>query len=487
MFQLPWLRFTSPQPANRPASHRRLSVESLERRELLTATLQSSLALATASGQITPKDVVNDASGNTYIAGALSSSDSTVTAGPVDFDPLNAYPDNRDIVTAPQNTTFIVKYNAAGEFDWVRASTGNNTRISKLAIGGSGDVYFSGTHSGTMAFGGVTSAGAEGDNRFAGRLDAAGNALWLKSMNLAGIEFDTAGLAVDEAHNRVYLAGTQMLTNPGSRDGIVAALNTSSSSNVTVAWTVSLIATSSQYSPASADAIAVDGSGEIYVGGSFQGSADFDPGSGKLNLSSGSGGRFDIPTAGYVWKLSASGSVVWADVFAGGKTANSVVTAIAVDASNNVIVAGSFAGAVDFQPGRGTVNLPSDGADVFLVKLNAAGAMQYAKSMLSVGHEGVEDVVIDPAGNILVAGRRSNSASDGAFVARFSATGNLMDELRILGAALSSIRISVNPLSGKLHVIGSFNGPVDLNGDGVVDHVSSSSGANDLFWATYGL
>lgn len=475
-----------------------MSTESLERRELLTATLQNAFALASAAGSISAGDLVQDAAGSTYFSGSLNNPSGQL-AGPVDFDPVNSYPDNRDLVSAEWTTSFIAKYDAAGAFAWVRASTpvlnevgepGNGGfNISKLGIGASGSIYFSGTYSGSSTFAGLSApySGQWRDNRFAGRLDASGNGLWLKGMDLAAIEFDTAGLAVDEAHNRVYLAATQMLSNPGSRDAIVAALNTTNASNVTVAWTASLIATSSQYSPASADDVAVDATGAIYVGGSFQGSADFDPGNGKLNLSSGSGGRFDIPTAGYVWKLSSTGSVVWADVFAGGKTANSVVKAVAVDASNNVIVAGSFAGAVDFQPGRGTVNLANDGADVFLVKLNAAGAMQYAKSMASVGNEGVEDLAIDSAGNILLAGRRSNSAYDGAFVARFNATGNLLDELRILGAALSSIRISVNPLSGRLHVVGSFSGPVDLNGDGIIDLASSASDVSDLFWATYGL
>jgi hypothetical protein len=50
----------------------------------------------------------------------------------------------------------------------------------------------------------------------------------------------------------------------------------------------------------------VDSAGNVYTTGYFQGTVDFDPGAGTVNLSSA--GSDDI----FVQKLDASGNLVWA-------------------------------------------------------------------------------------------------------------------------------------------------------------------------------
>ncbi|MBL8062060.1 MAG: SBBP repeat-containing protein, partial [Anaerolineales bacterium] len=81
-------------------------------------------------------------------------------------------------------------------------------------------------------------------------------------------------------------------------------------------------------------AIAVDGSGNVYTTGLFNGTADFDPGAGTANLTSAGG--YDI----FVSKLDAIGYFVWAKGLGG--TANDVGYGIAVDASGNVYTTGYF-------------------------------------------------------------------------------------------------------------------------------------------------
>jgi hypothetical protein len=109
--------------------------------------------------------------------------------------------------------------------------------------------------------------------------------------------------------------------------------------------------------------IAVDASGNVYTTGSFEGTADFDPGSGVSNLTSA--GDNDV----FVRKLDASGNFLWARSMGG--TGSDRGGGIAVDASGIVYTTGWFSSTVDFDPGAGTVNLTSAGArDIFVQKLS---------------------------------------------------------------------------------------------------------------------
>ena len=87
-----------------------------------------------------------------------------------------------------------------------------------------------------------------------------------------------------------------------------------------------------------------------------------------------------------MWKLSSAGSYQWAKVFGGSSSAASVAREVAIDPSGNVVVAGSFVGAVDFQPAKGTLNLPNAGAeDIYIAKLTSAKYVQGGSGMPGAG------------------------------------------------------------------------------------------------------
>ena len=110
---------------------------------------------------------------------------------------------------------------------------------------------------------------------------------------------------------------------------------------------------------ASADygySIALDGSGNVYTTGYFQGTADFDPGAPVYNLTSV--GFNEI----FVSKLDASGNFVWA-ISMGGASADYGYS-IAVDVSGNVYIMGDqYSPVVDYDPGAGTFNLSNTGIE----------------------------------------------------------------------------------------------------------------------------
>lgn len=141
-----------------------------------------------------------------------------------------------------------------------------------------------------------------------------------------------------------------------------------------------------------ARAIALDGAGNAYVVGST-GSTDFPVTTGAVQTSPGSG---------FITKLSPDGSrVVFSTFMTGGYG-----SAVAVDSSGNVFVAGDANGATfqttpgAFQSGRFLGN-----DDVFVLKLNASGtALVYSTLLGGTLQDTATALAVDDAGDAYVAG-----------------------------------------------------------------------------------
>src|SRR5690606_3843941 len=93
----------------------------------------------------------------------------------------------------------------------------------------------------------------------------------------------------------------------------------------------------------SGDGIAVDDDGNVYTTGSFQRTADFDPGPGVYNLISGAN-SYDV----FVSKLTTDGAFVWAKQFKGDSP--NMGNGIALDQFANVYTTGMFSATTDFDP-----------------------------------------------------------------------------------------------------------------------------------------
>ncbi len=144
--------------------------------------------------------------------------------------------------------------------------------------------------------------------------------------------------------------------------------------------------------------VAVDVKGNVYTTGAFQGTVDFDPGIGVVNLTSY--GSFDV----YVSKLNAAGNLVWARNW--GNLIDDRGYAIALDAAGNVYTTGYFKGTVDFDPSSaGTFSMTAVGADdMFISKLDSSGNFVWAKQIGGTDVDRGKSIAIDASGNILTTG-----------------------------------------------------------------------------------
>lgn len=149
--------------------------------------------------------------------------------------------------------------------------------------------------------------------------------------------------------------------------------------------------------------IAVDASGNVYSTGFYKGTADLDPGTGKMLFNAVDGLFTDIPADIYVSKLDKDGKYIWAKSMGGiyADAGNS----IAVDDSGNVFTTGYFRDTADFDPGIGTYILRSVGDDdIFISKLDRNGNFVWAKSIGTDSKDAGNSISVDASGNVYATG-----------------------------------------------------------------------------------
>jgi hypothetical protein len=183
-----------------------------------------------------------------------------------------------------------------------------------------------------------------------------------------------------------------------------------------------------------------------------------------------------------------------------GGSSGDISYALAVDASGNSYITGTFIGTADFDPGAGTQNLiAAGGIDIFLAKYDATGNYVWAKSMGSVGTDIGFSVAVDASGYSYLTGYFNNtvdfdpgagtqnlssaSASD-IFLAKYDALGNYV-WARSMGGVSADIGYALAiDASGNSYITGQLSGLADFD-PGPGTQYLSSAGASDIFLAKY--
>jgi hypothetical protein len=165
-------------------------------------------------------------------------------------------------------------------------------------------------------------------------------------------------------------------------------------------------------------ATSVDSLGNVYIAGTFQGTVDFDAGSGIYNLTSL--GAEDI----YILKLDMNGNFLWAKGF--GSTLGDQINAMTLDRFGNVYATGAFQATVDFDPGAGTYTLASSGSvDAFVLKLDFSGNFLWAGKIGGTTYQGGNRITLDRWDNVLIAGNFDGTADFDPSIATYTLTAPL--------------------------------------------------------------
>jgi len=145
--------------------------------------------------------------------------------------------------------------------------------------------------------------------------------------------------------------------------------------------------------------ISLDQQGFIYVGGSWSGTIDFDPGVGTNTRSSV---PISIPDA-FLLKLDNSGNLLWVDVIRG--NGSEMITSLSLDLNQNVYVTGFFHDTTDFDPGPLVSIQVSKGLrDIFVAKYRSNGQYCWSTAVGSAGQDDTPKDIVCSGSNFCVTG-----------------------------------------------------------------------------------
>jgi hypothetical protein len=359
-----------------------------------------------------------------------------------------------------------------------------------------GNVYTTGYFQGTVDFDpgiGMTNLISNGnDDIFIQKLVGNGNLLWAISM---GDVSGARGTSITtDVNGNVYItgnisgtvdfdpgAGVVNLTSSGSNDIFIQKLDGAGN----FLWANVMGGTSVDFGRS----ITTDVNGNVYLTGRFNGTADFDPGVGILNLTSN--GSDDI----FIQKFDGNGNFLWVNTIGGGGADDA--WSITTDPNGNVYTIGEFRGTVDFDPGAGIINLTSNGgSDIFIQKLDGSGNLLWVKAMGGTSVDVGRSITADSAGNLYTTGGfigtvdfdpgvgTMNLTSNGGvdiFIQKLDTNGNFL-WAKAAGDTNNddfgySITIDTN---GNVYTTGVFHEIVDFDpGVGVMN--LTSNGGKDIF------
>jgi hypothetical protein len=238
--------------------------------------------------------------------------------------------------------------------------------------------------------------------------------------------------------------------------------------------------------------VVMDNFGNLYTTGFFEGTVDFDPGAGAVNLSSVGSRDF------FIAKYDNLGQLIWAKGIGGGSHEHA--RSIALDASGNIFIAGDYNGLVDFDPGVGFSFKDVKGAsDIFVAKYDSQGNFIWAKTFGGVGIESCRDMSLDAFGNLIITGvyqgtsdfdpnggviSMTSAGQFDAFLLKLDVSGNYVWAKSIQSANSNYVNQVIIDHIGNINIVGDFQGIADFDPSNATFSMTTI-GNKSAFFAKY--
>lgn len=350
-------------------------------------------------------------------------------------------------------------------------------------------------------------------NGYIGKYSSDGSVLWaLRHYGVTGGSYPKD--ITTDSNGNMYITGgyngtlnvydingrsVATLANVGGTDGYVAKYLPTG----VLLWIARTSGTGSDTYPVG---VTVDSSGNVYIGGTWNGSSVvlYSAGEGSSNTLSTNAGQTD----GFIAKYNSSGIIQWVTRIActsydqGGMS-------LKTDSSGNVYSVGInvFASPTFYNVGGGVGgSLPWNGTTegAWLAKYNSSGTYQWALRFVTGDmNTGRGALSIDSSANLYVsscydstltlknagdgtATTMTNSGSYDAFLVKYSSSGVYSWNARVGGSGSSDEIANAIDGSGNLYIMGRYTGTIIIYTSGESSNVTlTNSGGYDIYIAKY--
>ncbi len=318
--------------------------------------------------------VASDNKGNVYISGKFE--DDLVIDGQKTAISSNGKAD-----------IMLVKYDKNGNWLWTRHYGGSKEdNIFDADCDNQGNVILSGYFQGSIQFGDYKLRSQGGFDMVVVKVDPSGTVLWAR--NYGGTGNDGGNEVVIGNNNKILVGagsyGTfEGIANTGKQDAYLLSLD----ENGNIEWIQAVKGTGD----ARAKAVAIDGFGNVYLGGDYRNNNYIENNGRKLSLQK-FGGR-----DAYLMSFTPSGAYRWQKNW--GNTGVDFCKGIVTTSQNEIYAVGQFQKNVLFDG----IQLHSNNGtkDLFVWKIDSAGDTQWLRHISSPEKLSGAEVAIDTNDNLI--------------------------------------------------------------------------------------
>ncbi len=425
-------------------------------------------------------------SSSDYITSVAETSDGGVVAGGY-FNSSTIQVGSEKLTSKGSSDGIIIKYDAEGEVEWAKSFGGSSyDEINSVVATSDGGAIVGGYFRSSSQVGGekLTSNGYE--DGLIIKYDAEGEVEWAKSIGGSSSDYinsvastsDGGVIAGGYFRSSTIQVGNDTLTNNGSTsctDGMVIKYENQELPNPVVTNAKVIGGSSSDQ----INSVASTSDGGVIAGGYFQ-SNTIQVGSEKLT----SNGSRD----GIIIKYDAEGEVEWAKSIGG--SSSDIIYSVASTSDGGAIAGGYFQSST-IQVGSETLTNSTSYSDGIIIKYDAEGEVEWAKSIGGSSHDYIYSVASTSDGGYIAGGffistiqienvtLTSNGSEDGLII-KYDAEGEVEWAKSFGGSSYDEINSVVATSDGGAIVGGYFrSSSIDFGNGIVLTNNSSSTSYND--------
>lgn len=298
---------------------------------------------------------------------------------------------NKSITAKGTFDAFVACYDDTGAFQWVQHTTGSQSaRGYGITLDRTGKAYVTGEFAGAAVFGSQTLSSQGNQDIFIAQASTQG---WGWSQGFGGTDNDSGrsitlsqntDLVMTGHYRQSLKAGSSSLTSQGLSEALVLKLDLTGK----ISWALSSSGKGANFG----NRVAVDGSGNIFLVGSF---GDLF----KLGIHTASS-HSSFPTSpnGFVSMIDGTGKVRWMSAANAGA---SFARGVGLGPNGSIYIAGSFTKTNTF---NGQTVTSKGSYDVFVAQADASGKFKWVTTAGSNFSDRGLDLAVAPSGLVMVGG-----------------------------------------------------------------------------------